>query len=224
MRRLLEIQNALLNYSTLRQGDTKYSYMIVKPNGERHFSIIITLIQNSGVYIEGIYKIDDYEYVNILLHPEKEKQKYILPINRVYKDYYSNNAILILVSESNISYGGFISKIVELKLEIRRKYDYNYMAYTLDISRIGMQYNGETLRIVNKFNVEVAKQKMNEKGTFLVISINEIHSPDYNIENTINELMLLFNSKIISEENEIHNNTMELIKKYGTFSFLQDLR
>lgn len=223
MKRLLELQNTVLNYSTLKHEDTKYSYMIVKPNGEKHFSMIVTLIQSSGVHIEGMYKIDDYEYVNILLHPEKEKQKYIIPINRIYKDYYSNRAILILVSEGNISYEDFSRKIVELKLEIRYKNDYNYIAYVLDVSKIGMRYNGETLKIVNKFNVEVAKQKMNEKGTFLVISINEIHSPDANIENTINELILLFNGKIISKENEIPNDTIEFIMKYGTFSFLQDL-
>lgn len=82
-----------------------------------------------------------------------------------------------------------------------------------------MQYNGETVKIISKFQVEVAKQKMNEKGTYLIISINELHSPDSSIE----KLIQLFDNKIVSEGNIIPMEIINQIEKYGTFSFLQDL-
>lgn len=223
MKDLQQVRNSISNYSMLLKNDKKYSYMIIKPNGEKHFSEIVSAIRGHDFTIEGMYAINDYEYVNILLHPEKEKHKYIVSINRVYKDFYCNNAILILVSKENVSYRKLVMEIVNLKLEIRSKYDYNYIATILDISKIGMQYNGESVKIINMSQVEVAKQKMNEKGTYLIISINELHSPDASIENTINELKLLFDNKIIVEENRISTDIISKIEKYGTFSFLQDL-
>ena len=220
---LQEVKSSLLNYTNMIRTSKKYSYIIVKPNGEKHFASILKSIRSYNLTIERIYKIDDYESVNILLHPEKEKQKYILPINRVYKDFFSNYAILILVSESNISYDILISQIVKLKFEVREKYDYDYIAYILDVSKIGMQYNEETVKIISKSQVEIAKQKMNGKGSYLIMSINEIHSPDSNIQNTVRELILLIDNQIISQRNEISKKTVKLIEKYGTFLFLQDL-
>lgn len=219
-----KVKNVIQRYCELEREDTKYSYMIVKPNGERHLKEIISIIRHKNINIEGIYKIDDYEYVNMLLHPEKEKHKYIIPINRVYKDFFSNYGILILISKAGVTYKEFADDIVKLKVEIRSKYDYDYIAYILNVSKIGMPYNGETVKIISKSYLEVAKQKMNEKGSYLIISINEIHSPDSNVENTIQELALLLNYHIISENNIVPQEVIEKIERYGTFSFLQDLQ
>ena len=223
METLQQIKNSILNYKMLLKDDKKYSYMIVKPNGEKHFSEIVWTIRERDFTIEGMFAINDYEHVNILLHPEKEKHKYIVPINKVYKDFYCNMAILILVSKENISYRKLVMEIVQLKLEIRARYDYNYIATILDISKMGMQYNGEVVKIISKSQEEVSKQKMNEKGTYLIISINELHSPDCSIENTINELTLLLDNEIIAEDNRITIEIINKIEKYGVFSFLQDL-
>lgn len=223
MSTLQEIRNSVINYQSLSEVDKKYSYMIVKPNGEKHFAEIIFAIRRANFDIEEMYKISDYEHVNMLLHPEEEKHKYIIPINRVYKDFYSNYGIIILISKANISYQNFVTEIVNLKIEIRNKYDYDYIASILDISKIGMPYNGETVKIISKSYLEVAKQKMNGKGSYLIISINELHSPDSNIENTIQELILLMDNGIIAKKNEIPERLIAYIKKYGTFSFLQNL-
>ena len=218
-----KVKDVIQKHYKLERKDTKYSYMIVKPNGEKHLKEIISSIRYENINIEGIYKIDNYEYVNLLLHPEKEKQRYIIPINRVYKDFFNNYGILILISKADVTYQEFVNNIVKLKIKIRNKYDYDYIAYILNVSKIGMPYNGETVKIISKSYLEVAKQKMNEKGSYLIISINEIHSPDSDVENTIQELNLLLNCHIISEDNRIPQETIEKIKRYGTFSFLQDL-
>lgn len=75
MSALQEIRNSVINYQSLSGVDKKYSYMIVKPNGEKHFAEIIFAVWRANVDIEAMYKISDYEHVNMLLHPEEEKHK-----------------------------------------------------------------------------------------------------------------------------------------------------
>lgn len=65
---------------------------------------------------------------------------------------------------------------------------------------------------------------MNQKGTFMIFSINEIHSPDITFEDTINELKTLYNYGIFNYENVLTDGILENIKRYGSYEFLKDLK
>ena len=58
----------------------------------------------------------------------------------------------------------------------------------------------------------------------MVFSINSLHSPDPDVQVTIQELLLLKEMKLISEENCIPEEIVSNIAKYETFVYLKDIK
>lgn len=178
---------------------------------------------NHGFDILGYYAILDYETINMKLHTNPEVQKYIVPVNRMFKDCYGNYAVLILISKRNVTYYQFVNQVNDFKIFARSLFELDYISNVFDISKLFGDNQRQRLVIKDALNNEVCKHEMNDYGTFYVFSVNSIHAPDSEVDTTINELMILLEANIISENNRVTDKILELISKYKSFEFLQDV-
>ena len=219
-----EILKIITYPELLRFDNSKISYYILKPNSARNYNNIVKEILKK-FDILGQYAIKDYNNINEILHiNQPSANKYLLPISRYYLDNYGNYGILILVSAKNVSYPEFCLEICNLKKEIRKRLRLDYYSLIFDISKINLKNENQTIEILTESGKILKKDSMNQKGTFMIFSINEIHSPDITLEDTINELKTLYNYGIFNYENVLTDEILENIKRYGSYEFLKDLK
>lgn len=219
-----EIADIINNYQKIRYEKNKISYFILKPNSARNYTNIINEIEKLFT-IEGQYAIFDYDKINMLLHHGQESAiKYLIPISRYYYDYCGNYAILILISKKNIIYEDMCKQVCKLKKKIRELLHNNYFSFIFDVSKIGELNCKQHIEILSDSDKIIKKDSMNQSGTFMIFYINELHSPDSTIENTIQELKLLVEQGILDEKNQINSEIINSIRKYKSYEFLKDLK
>ena len=180
-------------------------------------------MKKNGFDIIGYYAIVDYEKVNMKLHTEPEVQKYIIPVNKMFKDCFGNYAVLVLIAKRNVSYFEFVKQVNDFKIFARTLFKLDYMSNVFDTNKLFEDNQEQRLMIMDKLDNEINKHEMNERGTFYVFSVNSIHAPDSEVSTTINEIMILIESNITSENNIISDKVVGDISKYKSFDFLQDM-
>lgn len=218
------IMNAIQNHGNMRFEDLKLSYVILKPNAAKHYKIIMDEIEVNRFKVLGQYAIVDYETVNMALHIEQpESMKYILPISRMYNDFYGNYAVLVVIAKANITYENFCIQVVSLKRSIRTKFELPYISYVFDTSELGKENEHQRLIIMSKEGKEIEKDQFNKEGTFMVFSMNELHSPDEEVSSTVKEMNQLLKMGCFDESMKIPKTTVGNMKRYHTFEFLKDL-
>ena len=219
-----DVTKALKNWEKLRLGDEKYSYIILKPNAAKYYDTILREIRNNNFTIIGQYAIADYETVNMALHSEQpEAMKYIIPISQLYKDLYGNYGIIVVIAKKGISYPNFCIQVVSLKSMLRKKFEFAYMAYAFDISQINGENKHQQLVILSSDGAKIDKKKFDDDGTYMVFSINAIHSPDENVESVVKELTYLEENGYLADEKLIPKTVVKSIEGYHTFEFLKDM-
>lgn len=222
MRKL--IQKTVDTYKGLEINESKISYLILKPNAAKHYQQIIQEIEANQFQILGQYAIMDYESINMALHIEQPKSlKYIMPISRMYNDFYGNYAILIVIAKKNITYEHFCIQVASLKRYLRDKMKLSYVSFAFNTAELGEENERQRLIILSKDGTELAKDEFNKEGTFMVFYVNEIHSPDDSVANTIKEMKLLLSLDSFNENLKIPKSIVENMKRYGTFELLKDL-
>ena len=205
-------------------GDLKIGYLILKPNSEKHYNDILEEIYRNRYIVLNQYAIFDYQTTTMALHKYQEKSlKYIIPINRMYADFYSNYGILLLIAKRDITYRNFCLQVVELKQYLRAKFELSYMSYVFDTSELGEENRHQRLMIVARNGNELKKDSMNQEGTFMVFQMNEIHSPDGTVSDVINELKTLMRMRVLSDENVIPKNLIDNMRRYESYQFLKDM-
>lgn len=219
----LELFYAIDNYKKLAICDYKYSYLIVKPNGNRHLDTFMKELEKQKFRIVKCFAIRDFETINVALHNTEREKRHIIPINKMFCDFYGNYAILIVVSKRNITYENFVIDVQNFKTTVRRIFEYDYISYVFEASKILGYNEGERLIVLNKNNQIVEQKEMNHEGTYMVFSINSIHSPEPNIDITIQEFKLLRSLKIFTSDNVIPDTIVKSMRRYNSFSFLKDL-
>lgn len=219
-----EIMQNVNNHANLRFEDYKISFFILKPNAAKHYRSIIAEIEDSQFIILSQFAIFDYETVNMALHIDQPKaMQYIIPITQFYKDFYSNFGILLIVAKRNITYNNFCFQILSMKHNLRKKFELPYISYAFDTTKLGQKNEHQRLLIIAQDGSEVDKDTFNSNGTFMIFSMNEIHSPDEIVSKTIDEIQLIYSMGIIDEKTTLPKNIISLIKQYQTFEFLKDM-
>ena len=211
------------NYRALGFEDYKYSYFIIKPNGVNCFKEYVEELKRQGFTIVNFFAVQDYDTVNIALHPTQKELRHIIPINNMFKEFYSNYAVLILVAKSNITYNDFAKQVYIFKKTVRKRFEPDYISYVFDASELLNEERQQLLKIIDKDSNEVPKKWMNQKGSFLVFSVNSLHSPDADVEVTISEMQKLEKMGIFSRENIIPKALVEAMMRYETFAFIKDM-
>ncbi len=64
--------DSLIKYRSLKINAYKYSYIIVKPNGARHFKTYVKELEKNGFDVIEYYTIVDYETINMKLYTDPE--------------------------------------------------------------------------------------------------------------------------------------------------------
>ena len=219
-----EITTALSNYKKLRFEDLKVSYLILKPNAAKHYMSILNDVESQQFRVINQYAIVDYETVNMALHIDQpEAMRYIIPITRMYKDFYGNYGVLVVIGKNHITYNNFCLQVVSLKRYLRGRFELPYISYAFDISELGQANKHERLLILAQNGLEVSKDKFNREGTYMVFSVNEVHSPDENVESTIKEMEVLKSMALLENDNIIPKTIINSMKRYNTFEFLKDM-
>lgn len=214
---------AITNYQAIGFEECKYSYVILKPNAARHFHPIMTEIKRQNFKVLGCFAIFDYETVNMTLHPDTKVKDYIVPISRMYHDFYGNYAILVLLGKERITYADFAKQVYRLKMNLRARFNVDYVAYCFDTSKIGKENEEQILQIVSKDGRKLKMDSMNDPGTYMIFLVNEIHSPGETVEETIEELHILRKIGVLVEDNLIPNVLVESMQRYESFAFLKDM-
>ena len=208
----------------LRFENYKISYLLLKPNAAKHYNIILEEIQKNQYEIVSQYAVFDYEKVNMALHMGQiESMKYIIPISRMFYDFYGNYGIVIMIAKKDISYENFCLQVVGLKKSLRDRFKLPYLSYIFDMSELGSKNEKQKLILLSKNGDKLAKDEMNHEGTFMVFSMNEVHSPDNSIETTLSELKLLEAMGIFDQNNVLSRSEIHSIERYKTFEFLKDM-
>ena len=184
-----EVLAVIQKHEKLDFKELKVSYLILKPNAARHYKVIVNEIEKQQYTIIGQYAIRDYETLNMALHVEQpESMKYIIPISRMYNDFYGNYGVLLLIGKSNITYENFCLQVVSLKQNLRARFKFSYIAYAFDTSELGRENLHQRLVVVDKDGKQTVDEYFKREGTFMVFYINEIHSPDESVSTLVKEM------------------------------------
>ena len=211
------------NYQGMDFDEEKYTYLIVKPNGVRHLEIYINSLIQSGFKIIAFFAIKDFATINIALHNSKKKLRHIIPINSMFKTFFGNYGILILISKTHITFEDLVKEVYDFKIRVRRQFERTDLAYVFDISTLIGEQQNQVIKIFDENGNEVSKREMNQKGTFKIYSVNSLHSPDSTIDATIEEIIILLERGIFERKNIISNEVMKKIIYYETFAFIKDM-
>ena len=101
------------HYETMSFEESKYSFIIVKPNGAKHLSTYLSELEKWNFTVVGIFAVHNHEEVNLALHLTERERSHIIPINKMFRDFYGDNAILILFSKNNINYSDFVKLVYD---------------------------------------------------------------------------------------------------------------
>ena len=219
-----EVLAVIEKHEKLDFKELKISYLILKPNAARHYKVIVNEIEKQQYTIIGQYAIRDYETLNMALHVEQpESMKYIIPISRMYNDFYGNYGVLLLIGKSNITYENFCLQVVSLKQNLRARFKFSYIAYAFDTSELGRENLHQRLVVVDKDGKQTGDEYFKREGTFMVFYINEIHSPDESVSTLVKEMKLMDSMGLFEAQNQIPKNIIEMMKKYKSFEHIKDM-
>lgn len=158
------------------------------------------------------------------LHVEQpESMKYIIPISRMYNDFYGNYGVLLLIGKSNITYENFCLQVVSLKQNLRARFKFSYIAYAFDTAELGRENLHQRLVVVDKDGKQTVDEYFKREGTFMVFYINEIHSPDESVATLVKEMRLMDGMELFDVQNQIPKNIIEMMKKYKSFEHIKDM-
>ena len=211
------------NYHYMSFEEEKYSFLIVKPNGVRHLETYVKALKENDFKIIAFFAIKDFASINVELHNSKKKLRHIIPINSMFKTFFGNYGILILISKTHITFEDFVNEVCDFKVDIRKQFVRTDLAYVFDISSLIGDQQNQVIKIFDKNGNEVPKREMNQKGTFKVYSVNSLHSPDPTVDATIKEMRILAKRGIFDKKNIIPIQIINKMIFYETFAFMKDM-
>ena len=207
----------------LTEMETKYDYIIVKPNGAKYLKICLDILRWRGFKIIGIYGIKDFEKVNMKLHPLESEQEKIIPITKMFLDYFGNYGVVIIIGKKNITYEKFAEMVNNFKWFIRGMTATPYVTCILDQSVILNKEPNQEISIVDSEGEKISMYEMNNKGSFIVTMPNFIHTPDPSVESIIKELKILKELDVLDDSNKVDEKYLQKIFKYATMNVLVDM-
>lgn len=218
-----ELFARLEDYETIPFEDYKYSFLIIKPSGAKHIKPYLSELKRRDIDVLGMFAIHNHEEVNLALHLTERERSHIVPINKMFLDFYGDSAILVLIRKRNITYTDFVSEIYDYKWAARRLVEKPYITYVFDTTNILGINRYEELKVIDKNGNEVDKYEMNHSGSFMVTLPNSLHTPDADVEDTVKELFVIRDLGLVCVENIITNEMLSKIIYYNTMEMLKDM-
>jgi len=202
-----------------------YSYFIIKPDGIRFLNDICKNIEENFDSIK-YYSIENFdETITKLYHKhfltrkpsfKQSLQSYLWGL----KELFGNYGVLALVSDTDTKYDGFMQKVFNTKLEIRKQFVNNNLGI---ITNYG-EGQKNRIRILFEDGHEKVPRIMSDLGNHRINDMNVIHCPDPNLEDTLGELKILFDSGVINDKNLLTEELLQKMKKYQTGRIQADMK
>ena len=199
--------------------ENNYSYFVIKPDGLKYFPEIHSELTSS---FQGIkyYKVKDYSTLIKKLyfrHYENKGQKFIESFEK-YLDasnsLYGNETILALVqNETDSNVEEFRQRVFDTKMRIRKKFiNPDLGIVTNDTNKRKSNY----IKVVGEDGSEIKQPIFNDEGNYRIVFLNVIHSPDPNMQSTMEELKIIYDSGVLSKENLIGREGLKSLLNHRT--------
>lgn len=202
-----------------------YSYFIVKPDGIRFLNDICQTIEGKFPRVR-YYAIEDFSgTIKKLYHKHYERkgekfgesfEAFLYGINELF----GNESILILVADEKKPYQQLMQTVFETKQELRSKYVNNKVGIITDYG----QKRDRFVRVLTQNGQQKKPRIMVGPGNYRISDMNIIHSPDPDLESTLDELKILLSSHVIDDKNLITEDMLNQMRKYRTLSFQEDMK
>lgn len=202
-----------------------YSYFIVKPDGIRFLDDICQTVENRFPSVR-YYAIQDFKGTIKMLyhkHYERKGSKFAESFDAFLyglSELFGNETILILVADNKRPYQDLMQSVFDTKLELRNKYVNNKIGI---VTNYGPNRNN-FIRFLTRNGNEKKPRIMSEAGSYRISDMNTIHSPDPDLETTLDELKILLDSEVIHDKNLITTGMLEKMRRYRTVAFQSDMR
>ncbi len=202
-----------------------YSYFIVKPDGIRYLDDICETVEGKFPTVR-YYAIQDFKGTIKKLyhkHYERSGKKFAESFDAFLyglSELFGNESILILVADGERPYQELMQSVFDTKKELRKKYVNNKIG-------IVTNYGGGRntfLRLVTRNGNSLKPRIMSEAGSYRISDMNTIHSPDPDLETTLDELKILLDTEVIHDKNLITTPMLTQMRKYKTAAFQSDMR
>lgn len=203
-----------------------YSYFVIKPDGIRHMDKIIDEIHKGEFSSIYFYAIHDFENIIKKLYFKHYKEKgkdfkkgfesYLYGIKQIYNNF----GILLVVGDDNRSYEELVKQVFETKMKVRDELVNDNIGIATNVPGEEENY----IKIISKNGENKRIRCLNNPGFHRINDLNFIHCPDPKITTTLEELDILYNNGIISDENLISSDMIKKIIRYKCNNFIEDMR
>lgn len=202
-----------------------YSYFIVKPDGIRYLDDICQTIEGKFPSVR-YYAIQDFKgTIKSLYHKHYERKgnnfaesfdAFLYGLSELF----GNESILILVADGERPYQELMQSVFDTKQELRKKYVNNKIGI---VTNYGKGRNN-FIRLLTRSGNEKKPRIMSEIGSYRISDMNTIHSPDPDLETTLDELKILLDKEVIHDKNLITTPMLDQMRRYKTVAFQHDMR
>lgn len=212
-------------YNFMENPKRHYSYFIVKPDGIRFLDNICETIEGKFSKVR-YYAIQDFKgTIKKLYHKHYERkgdkfgesfEAFLYGIGELF----GNESILILVADEKRPYQQLMQTVFETKQELRNKYVNNKVGIVTDYG----QKRDKFIRFFTQNGEQKKPRIMMGAGSYRISDMNIIHSPDPDLETTLDELKILLSLHVIDDKNLITEDMLKRMRRYKTLSFQEDMR
>lgn len=202
-----------------------YSYFIVKPDGIRFLNDICETIEGKFPIVR-YYAIEDFKGTIKKLyhkHYERKGEKFAESFDAFLygiNELFGNESILILVADAKRPYEELMQSVFDTKQELRNRYINNNVGIITDYGQKGKDF----VRVLTPSGQQKKPRIMIGPGNYRISDMNIIHSPDPELETTLDELKILLSTHVIDDKNLITGQMINQMRKYRTLSFQEDMK
>lgn len=203
-----------------------YSYFLVKPDGIRHMDSIMEEVENgnfSSIYPFAVHDFSDIIKKLYHRHYDEKGDKfrksfgsYLYGVNQIYNNY----GILLVVGDDGGDYEDLVQRVYDTKMKIREENVNDNIGIATNIP--GEAEND--IRIISSSGKTKKLRCLRRPGYHRINDLNFIHCPDPRVDVTLEELDILYENGILSDENLIREDMMSAIVKYRCDNFIEDMR
>lgn len=201
---------------------------MVKPDGQRYLEDIEEIIKSRGFEIEGIYHIGDWEFVCSKVYARCIGQntdifkKEFLAHVWLNKYLFGNNALVLMLSKPGFENIDLLREVMQTKKFVRQKYNASKngtFMVVMDINKIGLtsdEVEKSELFLKNRHGFERLDEMIAQEGMFRTFFLQYVHCPDAILDEAKNELEILENLGVFSDENLVSAEEWAMMKRYSS--------
>lgn len=204
------------------------SYIMIKPEGQRYLEEIENIIFDFGFAIEGIYYVEDWEFICTQIYSKclNEHDELFMKdfLGHVWLNKYlfGNQSLVIMLSKRNFANEELLAEIMRMKKYIRKKYNATKngtFMLLMDLSKAGItssDVNNGQVTLLQGTKQECLDEMISQVGFFRTFFLQYVHCPDVVLHEAEEEIEMLKRNNVISNFNLVDETGWNFMKKHRT--------